>query len=41
MEVEHRMAEFVPVSKGRQRLIFGSGHDVIPLPDMVEVQRES
>ncbi|MDY2647724.1 DNA-directed RNA polymerase subunit beta [Pyramidobacter sp. SM-530-WT-4B] len=35
------MAEFVPVSKGRQRLIFGSGHDVIPLPDMVEVQRES
>ena len=35
------MAVFVPVSKGRQRLIFGGGHDLIPLPDMVEVQRES
>ncbi|MGI6076409.1 MAG: DNA-directed RNA polymerase subunit beta [Pyramidobacter sp.] len=35
------MAEFVPVSKGRQRLIFGGGKDLIPLPDMVEVQRES
>lgn len=35
------MAEFVPVSKGRQRLIFGGGKDLIPLPNMVEVQRES
>ena len=35
------MAEFVPVSKGRQRLIFSDRKDLIPLPDMVEVQRES
>ncbi len=35
------MAEFVQMSKGRQRLIFGGGADVVPLPDMVEVQRES
>lgn len=35
------MAEFVPVGKGRQRLIYGGGNDLIPLPDMVEVQRES
>ena len=41
VEVEHRMAEFVQVNKDRQRLIFGGGHDLVPLPDMVEVQRES
>ena len=35
------MAEFVQVNKDRQRLIFGGGHDLVPLPDMVEVQRES
>ena len=35
------MAEFVPVSKGRNRLIFGGGRDLVPLPDMVEMQRES
>ena len=35
------MAEFVPVSKGRTRLIFGGGRDLVPLPDMVEMQRES
>lgn len=35
------MPEFVPVSKTRQRYTFGSAHDVIEMPDMIEVQRDS
>ena len=35
------MAEFVPVGKNRQRLTFGRAHDLIPIPDMVDVQRVS
>ncbi len=41
MEVEQRMSEYVQVNKNRQRLIFGDRRDLVPLPDMVEVQRES
>jgi DNA-directed RNA polymerase subunit beta len=35
------MPEFVPVSRKRQRLTFGRVHDLIEIPDMIEVQRDS
>ena len=35
------MPEFVPVSKSRQRYTFGRAHDLIEMPDMIEVQRNS
>ena len=35
------MPEFVPISKNRSRYTFGRAHDVIEMPDMIEVQRES
>ena len=35
------MPEFVPISKSRSRYTFGRAHDVIEMPDMIEVQRES
>lgn len=35
------MAEFVPVGKGRSRLTFGRSRELIPMPDMVDVQRVS
>ncbi|MBQ9434076.1 MAG: DNA-directed RNA polymerase subunit beta, partial [Synergistaceae bacterium] len=35
------MPEFVPISKSRSRYTFGRAHDVIQMPDMIQVQRES
>ena len=35
------MPEFVPISKDRKRYTFGRAHDVITMPDMIEVQRAS
>ncbi|MBQ7561235.1 MAG: DNA-directed RNA polymerase subunit beta, partial [Synergistaceae bacterium] len=35
------MPEFVPISKTRERYTFGRAHDVIEMPDMIEVQRDS
>ena len=35
------MPEFVPISKSRSRYTFGRAHDVIEMPDMIEVQRAS
>ncbi|MBQ3654337.1 MAG: DNA-directed RNA polymerase subunit beta, partial [Synergistaceae bacterium] len=35
------MPEFIPISKTRKRYTFGRAHDVIEMPDMIEVQRES
>ena len=35
------MPEFVTISKKRQRLTFGRAHDLIEIPDMIEVQRDS
>ncbi|MBQ9594257.1 MAG: hypothetical protein IJR35_00175, partial [Synergistaceae bacterium] len=35
------MPEFVPISKTRKRYTFGRAHDVIEMPDMIEVQRAS
>ncbi len=35
------MAEFVPVGKNRSRLTFGRARDLVEIPDMVEVQRDS
>ena len=35
------MPEFVPVSKARQRYTFGRAHDMVEMPDMIEVQRNS
>ena len=35
------MAEFVPVSSKRQRLTFGRARDLVEIPDMIEVQRDS
>ncbi|MDD4837488.1 MAG: DNA-directed RNA polymerase subunit beta, partial [Dethiosulfovibrio sp.] len=35
------MAEFVPVGKKRSRLTFGRARDLVEIPDMVEVQRDS
>ncbi|MEA4880315.1 MAG: DNA-directed RNA polymerase subunit beta [Synergistaceae bacterium] len=35
------MAEFVPVSAERQRLTFGRARDLVEIPDMIEVQRDS
>ncbi len=35
------MPEFVPISKNRKRYTFGRAHDVIAMPDMIEVQRAS
>ncbi|MGI6792225.1 DNA-directed RNA polymerase subunit beta [Aminivibrio sp.] len=35
------MAEFVPVSSERQRLTFGRARDLVEIPDMIEVQRDS
>ncbi|MBR1671379.1 MAG: DNA-directed RNA polymerase subunit beta [Fretibacterium sp.] len=35
------MPEFVPVSKSRQRYTFGRAHDLVEMPDMIEVQRDS
>ena len=35
------MPEFVPVSRKRQRYTFGRAHDLIEMPDMIEVQRDS
>jgi len=35
------MPEFVSISKKRQRLTFGRARDLIEIPDMIEVQRDS
>ena len=35
------MAEFIPVSNERQRLTFGRARDLMEIPDMIEVQRDS
>jgi len=35
------MAEFVPVSSKRQRLTFGRAHDLVEVPDLVAIQRDS
>jgi DNA-directed RNA polymerase subunit beta len=35
------MPEFVSVSKRRQRFTFGCAHDLIDIPDMIEIQRDS
>ena len=35
------MPEFVPISKSRQRYTFGRAHDMVEMPDMIEVQRDS
>jgi DNA-directed RNA polymerase subunit beta len=35
------MAEFVAAGKKRQRLTFGRAHDLLEIPDMVEIQRYS
>ncbi len=35
------MPEFIPISKNRKRYTFGRAHDVIEMPDMIEVQRDS
>jgi len=35
------MAEFVSVSSKRKRLTFGRAHDLVELPDLVAVQRDS
>lgn len=35
------MAEFVPVNSKRQRLTFGRTHDLVEIPDMVAIQRDS
>ncbi|MDR3231433.1 MAG: DNA-directed RNA polymerase subunit beta [Synergistaceae bacterium] len=35
------MPEFVSVSRKRQRFTFGRAHDLIEIPDMIEVQRDS
>ena len=35
------MPEFIPISKNRSRYTFGRAHDVIDMPDMIEVQRDS
>ncbi len=35
------MPEFIPISKSRSRYTFGRAHDVIQMPDMIQVQRES
>jgi DNA-directed RNA polymerase subunit beta len=35
------MAEFVPVGRKRQRLTFGRARDLVEIPDMIEVQRNS
>ena len=40
-EVFRHMPEFVPVSKARQRYTFGRAHDLIDMPNMIEVQRDS
>ena len=40
-EVIGFMAEFVPVSSERQRLTFGRARDLVEIPDMIEVQRDS
>ena len=35
------MAEFVPVNSKRQRLTFGRTRDLVEIPDLVEIQRDS
>ncbi|MBR1418719.1 MAG: DNA-directed RNA polymerase subunit beta, partial [Synergistaceae bacterium] len=35
------MPEFVPISKSRRRYTFGRAHDMVEMPDMIEVQRDS
>ena len=35
------MPEFVPISKTRKRYTFGRAQDVVKMPDMIEVQRDS
>ncbi len=35
------MEKFIEVGKGRKRLYFGKSEDVLPLPDLIEVQRNS
>ena len=35
------MPDFVPLSKNRKRYTFGRAHDVVEMPDMIEVQRNS
>ena len=35
------MPEFIPLSKNRKRYTFGRAHDVVEMPDMIEVQRNS
>ena len=33
----YNMPEFVPISKSRSRYTFGRAHDVIEMPDMIQV----
>ena len=40
-EVLQSMPEFVSVSKKRQRYTFGRARDLVEMPDMIEVQRDS
>ncbi|MBR0234016.1 MAG: DNA-directed RNA polymerase subunit beta [Synergistaceae bacterium] len=35
------MPEFIPLSKNRKRYTFGRTHDVVEMPDMIQVQRDS
>ena len=35
------MPEFVPISKTRKRYTFGRAHDLVDMPDMIGVQRDS
>jgi len=35
------MVEFIPVRSERQRLTFGRARDLVEIPDMIEVQRDS
>lgn len=35
------MPEFVPISKSRKRYTFGRAKDMVEMPDMIEVQRDS
>ncbi|MBQ4431971.1 MAG: DNA-directed RNA polymerase subunit beta, partial [Synergistaceae bacterium] len=35
------MPEFVPISKTRKRYTFGRAHDLVEMPDMIGVQRDS
>ena len=35
------MPEFVPITKSRKRYTFGRAHDLVEMPDMIGVQRDS